>query len=219
MNDAFRRRQDKLDREKVFFVDNAADFPAKSPVETLTLIIEAKMNEAIALDAQLITEIGDKAQALTNKEDRRDNLLDMFRLIVLGARAIGDAAEPGITAKFRIPRSRTDQNILAAADSFFAETAAPLEAKFLAVGLPADFRANLMTLRGEYQTARDETDSALEQHAEAVGALTALFREVMELARQRAALVKIKYIDNPGKQAAWKVASHLEKAPQAAPKP
>ena len=65
-----------------------------------------------------------------------------------------------------------------------------------------------------FQTARDQADSAGEDYGEAVGALDALFRELMEHSRQRAALVKLKYRNNPGKLAAWAIASHLEQPPK-----
>lgn len=36
----------------------------------------------------------------------------------------------------------------------------------------------------------------------------------MEMERQRAAMVKLKYKNDPAKRAAWEMAAHLEKAPQ-----
>lgn len=217
MNDAHRRRMDKIDRERVFMSDNAADFPVGSPAEIISAAINAKAAEALARDADLVTALGDKSQAMSIKGDRRDNLLDEFRDVIAGAIAIGDAAEPGITAKFRMPEPRTEQNLIAKADSMFAETAPPLEAKFITVGLPADFRDQIKDAKINFQQARDEADSASEEHGEAVGALEALMRDIMALSRQRSAIVKLKYKNNPGKLAAWEIATHLEKAPK--PKP
>ncbi|CAN5271083.1 hypothetical protein BH10ACI1_BH10ACI1_19180 [soil metagenome] len=47
MIDAHRRRKDRDDRERVFFTDNAADFPAGSPADNISLIINAKVAEAL----------------------------------------------------------------------------------------------------------------------------------------------------------------------------
>ena len=218
MNDAIRRRMDKIDRERVFVTDNNADFPKDSPVDKISLIINAKATEVLARDAALVSALGDKSQAMAIKDDDRDILLDMFRDVVGGAIGIGDTAEPGITAKFKMPHPRTEQNIIAKADSIFADTAPPLEAKFIEVGLDANFRANIITAKTAFQTSRDNADSAAEEHGEAVGALDALIREMMELSRQRSALVKLKYKNNPGKLAAWAIASHLEQPPKK-PKP
>jgi hypothetical protein len=65
-----------------------------------------------------------------------------------------------------------------------------------------------------FSAARADWESAMEGHAEAAGAIDALFRDMMAQSRKRSAIVKIKYRDNPGKLAAWTVASHLESAPK-----
>lgn len=152
---------------------------------------------------------------MTNKGNARDHLLEEDEAIVGGAVAIGNVVVPGITAKFKMPRPRTDQNLIADADAKYADTE-PLEAQFIAVGLDTKFRLYLQTARNAFQTARDEANGALEEHGEAVGALESLWREVSVLSRQRAAMVKLKYRQNPGKLAAWEIASHLDRAPKRA---
>lgn len=211
---AHRRRNDKIDRERVLLTDNAADFPKGSPVDIISEEINAKVTEALAHDAALISSLGDKSQALEIKGDWRDHLLDLYRQVVAGAVAIGDTAVPGITAKFKMPHPRTEQNLIAHADSTYADTAPPLEEKFVLVGLDADFRDQIISTKTTFQQSRDDADSAVEQHGEAVGALEALFREMMALSRQRSAMVKLKYKNNPGKLAAWAIASHLEQPPK-----
>ncbi len=214
MNDALQRRMNKIDSERVFVTDNVADFPAGSPVDLISVVINAKATEVLAHDAALVSALGDKSQALAIKDHDRDILIDMFRDVVGGAIGIGDTAVPGITAKFKMPHPRTEQNIIAKADSMYADTAPPLEAQFFGAGLDANFRANIITAKTAFQTSRDNADSATAEHGEAVGALNALIREMMELSRQRSALVKLKYKNNPGKLAAWAIASHLEQPPK-----
>ena len=219
MNDAHRRRMDKIDRERVFLTDNAADFPRDSPVDRLSVLINAKAAEAVTRDAELLSALGDKAQAMALKGDRRDLLIEEFKDVIMGARAIGDAVVPGITSKFKVPEPRTEQNLIAGADSFHADTAPPLEEKLIEAGLDADFRQNILNAKTAFQQARDDADSATEEHGEAVGAHEALFREMMELSRQRSALVQLKYKNDPGKLAAWAIASHLEQPPKKKPAP
>ena len=218
MNDAHRRRMDKFDREKVFMTDNAADFPKDSPAEKVSVIINGKVTDALAQDATLVSSLGDKSQAQSLKGDDRDILLGKLRDVVMGAAAIGNAKVPGITAKFKMPEPRTEQNLIAGADAFFADTALN-EADFIEVGLDADFRANIIAAKEDFQQSRDEADSAAEEHGEAVGALDALFREMMNISRQRSAIVKLKYKNNPGKLAGWEIASHLDQPPKKTPKP
>ena len=148
---AHRRRTDKLDRERVFLTDNADDFPRGSPVNNISSQIDIKVAEVLARDADLVSAYGDKSQAREIKGDARDYLIDAFRDIVLGAAAIGDSTVPGIIAKFRIPEPRTEQNLIASADAWFAETAPPLEARFVTAGLPEDFRAALIAAKTAFQ--------------------------------------------------------------------
>jgi len=213
MIDAHRRRKNKDDRERVFISDNAADFPAGSPVANISAVIDAKVAEAVARDADLVSSLGDKAQAMNLKGNARDHLLEEDRAIVDGAVAIGNTAVPGITAKFTMPRPRTDQNLIADADSKYTDTE-PLEAQFVGVGLDTHFRQNLKNARDAFQQTRDDAASATEQYGEAVGAVESLWREVSQHSRQRSAMVKLKYRNNPGKLAAWEIASHLERAPK-----
>lgn len=215
---AHRRRTNKIDSERVFLIDSKADFPVGSPVAVISEEIDSKMEKALQLDADLTSALGDKAQALEIKEDCRDDLLGEIEDVVTGAIGVGDGEVPGITTKFKMPYPRTEQNIIACADSTRAD-AAQYEAKLVLAGVEAGFLDRLLNGRIAFQNARDNAASAIEEHAEAVGALAALFREIMALSRRRDAMVKLKYKNNPGKLAAWKVASHLEKAPKRAPKP
>ncbi len=214
---AHRRRTDKLDREKVMIRDNPDDFPKGSPVEIISVEIDTKVAEILVRDSDLASAFGDKSQAREIKGDTRDRLIDNFRDIAIGAVGIGDGAVLGITAKFKMPYPRTEQNLIASADAWFADTAPPLEGLFIAAGLAADFRAELLDSKNAFQQARDNADSADEHYGEAVGALDALMRDVMALTRRRSALVKLKYKDNPGKLAAWAIASHLEQPPHKKP--
>lgn len=212
MTDAQRRRMEKFDREKVFMTDNAADFPADSPADKVNDLLYPKMDQVLALDADLIQELGERRAAQEAKDDARDLLLDLLADFATAAVGIGDEV-PGITEQFKVPRNRSDQNLIAAATAFF-DASAPHVAKFAEVGIKSADRDNLEIFRDNFIAARGEWQSAVEEHAEAVGALDALFREMMNLSRKRSAIVKLQYRDNPGKLAAWTVASHLERPPQ-----
>ncbi len=123
MIDAHRFRTDKINRERVYVNDNATDFPADSPVGEISVLIEAKLQQALELDAELVKTLGDKMQAANIKGNARDSLIDRLEEIVMAAIAIGDANVAGITAKFRMPRPRTDQNLIADATAKYADTA------------------------------------------------------------------------------------------------
>lgn len=211
MTGAKRRRMDKLQREDVHMVDNAADFPADSAVDKITVLIRPKMAEALVLDAQLTQELGEKRAAQEAKDDSRDMLIDLMRDFAIGATALSDEI-PGIAAQVRVPENRNYQSLIAAATSIHAVVAPHLD-KFKDADLTAADHANLLVFRDKFTADRNEWESAVEEHAGVVGAHEALFREMMALSRKRSALVKLKYRNNPGKLAAWTVASHLDRAP------
>jgi hypothetical protein len=201
-----------LQREDVHMVDNADDFPADSAVDKVTLLIRPKMAEALALDARLTQELGEKRAAQEAKDESRDLLIDLMRDFATGAIALSDVI-PGIAAQVRVPENRNYQSLIAAATSIHTVVAPHLD-KFKDADLTNADHANLLTFRDNFTADRNAWESAAEEHAGAVGALDALFREMMALSRKRSALVKLKYRNNPGKLAAWTVASHLERPPK-----
>ena len=116
-------------------------------------------------------------------------------MIVLAAKGIGNEL-PGIADKYRLPRPRTDQNLIAKATSFHTDSADD-EAKFIEYGLNPNFRASLLSARQEFEASSAQADAALEEHAEATGTLDTRFRDTMNLSRKRDAIVRIKYRDGP----------------------
>ena len=220
MNDALRRRTDKLNREKVFKEENKNDFPSDSPVDTLSVRIDELLDEILVRDAQLEETLGDKRQAKAISDEKRDLLIGELEDVRDAAIVVGDTEVAGITAKFKMPSSRSNQNLIAAGTAFYNDSAPPLDDTLVTKGsLNAGFREEIQTANNEFQQARANFDAAVEEHGEAVGALDSLVREAMSLSRRRSAAVKLKYKNNPGKLASWAIASHLERPPKPAPKP
>jgi len=168
--------------------------------------------EARTLDARLTVELGERHAAQEAKDSWRDKLLNLLRDFATGGKGLAGEI-PRITAILKVPDNRNDQNLISAATAFF-EATAPHIALFETFDLTGDDRNNLTVYRDAFIAAANEWESAVEQHAEAVGALDALFREMMSLSRKRSAIVKLKYRNNAGKLAAWTVASHLDRAPK-----
>ncbi|HEX8246881.1 MAG TPA: hypothetical protein VF599_01760 [Pyrinomonadaceae bacterium] len=212
MNDSQRRKFDKFQRESVFMSDNAADFPLNTSGDKVAKDLATLIADIQTLDAAQTSGFDDKRQSHALKNSAVGNLRKSLELMSFAAKAFADEV-PGTEEKFRLPRSQNEQILLAKARSFHAD-AAPLEAKFVEYGLPADFLAGLQADIDAFEQAAEAADSAGESHAEATGALTEAFKRGMTLTRKLEAIVKIKYRDNAGKLAAWTSASHLERAPQ-----
>lgn len=212
MNDSHRRKLDKIDREDVFVADNAADFPAASKVAAWTALIAAEKERFLAFDAQQMSGFAGKRGAQDIYDDQRDALVDLLEECVLAADIVDDD-RPGTAAKFKMPRSRTDGNLIAAATSFFDDSAS-IEISLEEAGLRDGGRALLLTLRDDFQQTAAARDSAEEKHAEGTGGMTDAMRKMMDYSRRRDKSVRMKYRKNPAKLAAWNTASHLDRAPQ-----
>ena len=142
-----------------------------------------------------------------------DEAIASLKEINLAANAFKEEVPAGSDLKFRMPRNRSHQSVLATAQAFH-DDAVPLEAKFIEYGLDKNFLADLQTLIDNIKTAQSSADSSEEQKAAATGGLIDAARRGMANSRKLNAIVRIKYADNPQKLASWTVASHLEKAPK-----
>ena len=213
MEDSTRRKLEKFEREQAFMGDNAADFPKDSPGGKAALKHSEIINEIRDLAAQQISGFTSAAQSVGNKEDLLDDLTETLRNMNRAANAFEDEA-PGSNLKFRMPRNRSQQNLLATARAFHTD-AVPLEAKFIEYGLAPTFLADLQALITQIDSTGTAADSGGEQQAAATAGLIDAARRGMDNSRKLNAIVRIKYTNNPQKLAAWTVASHLDKAPQA----
>jgi len=211
LNDVQRRKSGKLDREDVFITENSADFPVGSPVAVLTTQINAERAKIEQYAAEKESGYGDRRQAQEIYDTRRDELVDLLDLFQLAAEIIEDDIE-GTAAKFKNRYPRTDQILIARATSFHNDSE-PIKEQFAEAGATAEKRARLLAARDEFQQAAGAHDAGEERHAEATGGLNDSFKKAMELSSRRDKRVKMKYRNNAAKLAAWKVASHLERAP------
>ncbi|HEY8561296.1 MAG TPA: hypothetical protein VIL74_13045 [Pyrinomonadaceae bacterium] len=212
---AHRRRIEKNDREKIFVISHAADFPKNSPVDLISAEIDARVAEFLARDQAFFSVPSDKAQVQAQevKGDTRDLLIDNLLDIVTGADAVGADTIPDVTGRFRMPHPRTDENLQTAAEKWFEETA-PYENLFVGAGLDADFRRKLLDAKNDFQKACAAAGNIPEEHRAAFREMDLLMQEIMNLSRRRAALVKLKYKYNPGKLAAWSIAAYLDHPPK-----
>ncbi len=216
MKDNTRRKQDKFEREQAFMVANAADYLAGSPGAIAKAEQEALIAEMNGLSATQVSETAEGAQAINNKLNGLDNLMDMIRAMNSAANAF-EFEVPGSDLLFRIPRNRSEQNLLATGRAFHQDSGPPLQSKFVDYGLAATFRDDLQDLIDAVEAAATAADTSNIQRAAAVSGLDDCARRGMILSRRINSIVQIKYQNNPQKLGAWTVASHLERAPKSTP--
>lgn len=212
MEDSIKRKLDKFEREEAFMVDNAADFGGATPGAVTAAALSAVIAEIRNLAAEQTSGASTAAQAFGNQNDALDDLIALIKKMNLAARGFDDEI-PGSRDQFRMPRNRSQQNLLAAARAFHSD-ATPLSAKFQEYGLAGTFLDDLQAGIDSVETAGQSADSNVEQRAAATGGLFDAVRRGTSLSRKLNSIVRIKYADNPAKLAAWTVASHLERAPK-----
>ena len=213
MKDNTRRKQDKFEREQAFLVERAADFLAGSPGAIVMAEKAALIAEMNGLSATQVSETAEAAQALSNKNDGFDDLMAMIRAMNNAANAF-EFEVPGSDLLFRLPRDRSEQNLLATGRAFHQDSASPLQIKFVDYGLAATFRDDLQDIIDAVEAALAAVDTSNIQRASAVSGLDDAARRGVILSRRANAIVKIKYQDQPQVLGARTVASHLERAPK-----
>lgn len=212
MRDVERRKLEKFEREQAFMTENAADFPKDSPGDKAAKTHSDIIEELRELAARQISGGSAAAQSFSGKEDALDDLQQMIRNLNRAANAFADEV-PGSEMQFRLPRNRSQQNLLATARSFLKD-AQPLKTKFVEYGLADDFLAQRQTAITAFDTAGANADTGAGEQSAAVEGLRDAARRGMTNANKLNAVVRIKYQHNPQKLAAWTVASHLEREPK-----
>jgi len=117
---------------------------------------------------------------------------------------------PGFDQKFRLPRSGSDQALLASATAFVAD-ATPVQATFLANEMPADFLTVTQTLIDQFKaTGVDQTTGTAKQVGATANLKDDRHKGVLMLETLKA-IVPNKYANNPAVLAEWVTASHIER--------
>lgn len=209
MNANQQRKMEKFEREDVFMTDNAADFPSASPGGKASGALADVIEEIRTLAANQISGTDTSRQQISVKDEDMDSLLFQIRQMNRAANAF-EVEIPGSEMLFRLPRSRSEQNILATARSFHKD-ATPIAATFIDYGLAATFLADLQATIDAVETRAAQADSAMGQQSAATGGLVDATARGMNISRRLDAIVRIKYAANSAKLAAWTVASHLER--------
>ena len=217
MTDAERRRIEGLDSTQNYAANNAADFPAGSVQETQIAIIRAELALVDGFTADQAAGRGDAGSAFENKDTARENLHERMKPIADIAKVM-EYEFDGIAERFKMPRNRTDQDMLATARAWIVELV-PFDADFQRYGLDRNFIADLTAAADAFENSMAAPETAVAERVAATAEIGASIRRAMIAHRIVVAVMKVKYANNPGKLAAWLSASHIEKAPKRTPPP
>ncbi len=217
MTDAERRRIEGLDSTQNYAANNAADFPAGSVQETQIEIIRTELALVEGFAANQAAGRGDAGSAFENKDTARENLHERMTPIADIAKVM-EYEFDGIAPRFKMPRNRTDQDMLATARAWIVELV-PFDADFQRYGLDRNFIADLTAAADAFENSMAAPETAVAERVAATAEIGAAIRRAMVAHRIVVAVMKVKYANNPGKLAAWLSASHIEKAPRRTPTP
>ena len=215
MEDSIRRKLDKFERQRAFFANNAADFPAGTPGGDVAAINAAVVAELNALAGDQFADGNAAAQAFDDKGALVGDMMKLLRNMNRAANAFEEEI-PGTDQKFRLPRNRSESSLVAAANAFLQD-ATPLKDVFIEYGLDTTFLDDLQNYITSIEAAKQRGDTKSGDRAGSTAGLSDAANRGMKNSRRADAIVRIKYAENPRKLAEWTIASHLEREPKQKP--
>jgi hypothetical protein len=210
MNNVFTRTHEMFLRVQIFTSERAASFTAGSLGAEMSEEINAVVQTLSDALASQTSGLNSAQQATAAREAARQTLRAEMQAITRTARAMA-LDTPGLENKFRLPRSGSDQALLAAARAFLTD-AVPLKAEFIRHELPATFIDDLRAHAAALERAMGEQNTNRGAHVGATASIESVIERGMNATRKLDAIVRNKFRDDPAALAAWESARHVESA-------
>ena len=212
MNDYIRRNLESGQRCRQWFIDFVALIPAGSVFETKSTAMTAQVGEIEAISGQQEAAKSEGLSATDVKGSERQDLLDAMEPVRNAARA-ADPDHPGTRDRYRYTANMSDLALLAAGRSF-AEGGVTDEALLESYGAPIKWPQAVTAACDAFEASFGPQDSAKGQSVAMNAELSAKTNEMNALKSTISHLVKNYAADNPGAQAAWNTAAHVESPPK-----
>ncbi len=187
------------------------DHPLLPAIPRATTLFTELEGIAAAMHTQGGQQSAGRALFRGGADERRTAFYALYaelRLMNTIALALDPVEFPGIQEQFRLPRSRSYENILNAALAF-AENAAGKEAIFTDRGLPTGFLTALNTQIAAIAGIGANRATGLSNQAGATAGLAAKRRRGIAIVRELNGIMKIVHRDNPTLLAAWRTAKRV----------
>jgi hypothetical protein len=199
-----------------FGIAHGADFLPGSEGTLKLAIVAGAVPKVNTVAAQQVSS----EEASTSGTDLKaiffGHLHDDLIAISRTARTIAQTV-PGVAAQFHLPHNLTYGNVPNIARAF-ATDAAPLQAQFVALELPADFIQHLNDDLDAFEGADDTQQSGDQIRGKSTAGIGQNLKPALDAARALDTIVRNKYANNPAVLAEWTIASHTERAPRPAKK-
>ena len=175
----------------------------------LTAIVQAAIADVIEQATRQDVAILERQESTELKRFAIKALLALMRAISQTARSI-DNQFPGIADQFRMPRDK-EQEILNRARAYITN-ATPIAVQFTNRGLPLDFLAELQSAIDAVLAAETRQAAALAALTAATAGIAAALKRERDAVRELDVIMRNRYRTNPAQLAAWKSASHIQRA-------
>lgn len=209
MNDRDRRVYEMSLRALGFLTANNNDLKSIAAVVAAKTLLETETPKIADLGEEKVSMTGGAKDATIHKGDMRDATRDAMQDIADMWRPMAKNFE-NAQNKFRMSRG-SDQLLIDTAGSF-ADDAAPLEADFVARGMPVGFVADLIAKKEAFRVAVNESDAAQMERVGANAGFSSPVKQCREAVEDIDPIIKMVYRTDPQKLAEWLTASHVERA-------
>jgi hypothetical protein len=210
MTDEQRRVLDAFIRINQFGIDEGASFP---PIGVTTFAeLGVIIDNVQASGTEQMSAVGDSGEQFELKGIKREVLRNYVSVTSRTAKSMRYAF-PGIEEQFKMPRNRTDADILASGRAFVVN-GNPIKSDFEAYGLSGSWFGDMSTAADEFEATFGPAAAAQADRAEATAEIQDWVVQGMRLRRILDGIAKNIFANNPGKLAAWLQASHIERPPK-----
>ena len=209
MNDTDGLTHQMLVRSRESFAQCVNDFSAGGAAHQIFADLQIRITNVERIAAAFGAGRSGAKQGTQTINDAREALLaDLF--------SIREAAKVmGVENKFPYPPRNNDEQLLQMA-GVYATHALPLKAQLITHELPADFLDDLAADIAAFQSAVAERGNAVGDHIAARQELDNELAAGVADVRDLTSLMKVRYVENPGKLAEWAAATHIERPPRRA---
>lgn len=201
------RRYEMLVRLNTFGTVHADLFPATSGGGKLFAALGATVNN---LESHAIAQAAGKntaRQGTSTKNAAGDRVRELLATLT-GTAKIVTASTPGFEEKFRLPRSRSDQRLVAAARAVVQE-ATPFADAIVAHNLPSTFLSDVTAAIDAFESAIQAHATAKESRASARAAISEGLVIGFTIAEQLDTVVANRCGSDAATMAEWNAARHV----------
>ena len=196
-----------LKRIKRYVLENTITPPLPA-VDALSTKIDAGI---AAYQTAAGLQIGGASESTGGVNTRRElytELRGYLKDLARVGRSLDRATHPGLAETFVLPRTNSYPVLLATADAMIAK-ATPLEAEFVANGMPATFLADIAALVTAFNGGTDSKIDGHQTQVEATSALRHSAAAAMDAAVKLDAILRAHFRNNPVKLEGWISARHV----------